>query len=143
MSIKQITADEIYQNSMERYANRPTAASRTGVGGLTPDQLKKAYDRLALLGIEKVNEVIAVINAAASPDSIAGRIKTPIIEDDAEGTSKSLYDVLLDLVDGDIAGYLALTGLLENNLQDELARLEREIEETKDYIDESILGGAW
>ena len=126
MSIKKITADEIYQNSMERYSNRPTAASRTGIGGLTPDQLKKAYDLLALLGIEKVNELIGIINADASPDSIAGHIKTPIVEDSADGTAKSLYDVLLDLVDGDIAGYLALTGLLENNLQDELARLEKD-----------------
>lgn len=124
MSIKKITADQIYENSMERVANRPTEASRFGRGGMTPAQLKAYQDKLALVAVEKVNEIIDAINADASAESLAALIKTPILQGDSPDTAMSLYDVLVALTNGDLAGYFGMTGLLEENLQDELARLE-------------------
>lgn len=114
---------------MERLSNRPTAASRIGIGGLSPEQLKKAQDALALLAIAKINELIELINADASPLSIAALIRTPIVDPDNDERYKTLYDVLMDLIDGDLAGYLALTGLAADNLQDELVGIENDIKD--------------
>lgn len=124
MAIKRITADAIYQSSMERTANRPTEASRFGRGGMTPAQLKATYDQLALRAIEKINEIIDAINAEASRESIAALIRTTIVDPHDDSKTLTLYDVLSDIVNGSFAGYLKLNGLLEEDLVSELRRLE-------------------
>ena len=134
MSIKRITADQIYENSMERVANRPTEASRFGRGGLTPAQLKAYQDRLALIAVEKVNEVIDAINADASAESIAAMIKTPITDPDNDVASLTLYDVLQDISSGKFVEYLKLIGFEDRTLMEELTHLEDSIK----GIDKSI-----
>lgn len=132
MAIQRIDADSVYKNSVERLSNRPTAASRVGQGGLTPDKLKAAYDALAKLAIEKVNEVINAINAAPSEESIAGLMMTPIPTGELDGEYKTLYEVLTDLIDGDLAGYLKLNGLWDDDLYGELEAIQSAIGEKTD-----------
>lgn len=132
MAIQKIDADSVYKNSVERLANRPTAASRVGQGGMPPEKLKAAYDALAKLAIEKVNEVIEAINADASAESIAGLIMTPIPTGELDGEYKTLYEVLTDLIDGDLAGYLKLNGLWDDDLQGELEAIQSAIGEKTD-----------
>ena len=135
MAIKKIDAEQIYSNSMERYANRPGSASRYGRGGMTTEKVKAAYDALALLAIEKVNEVIDAINAAASAESIAGLIMTPIPTGELDGEYKTLYEVLTDLIDGDLAGYLKLNGLWDDDLYGEFEAIQSAIGEPSDTAD--------
>lgn len=132
MAIQKIDADSVYKNSVERLSNRPTAASRVGQGGMPPEKLKAAYDALAKLAIEKVNEVINAINAAPSAESIAGLIMTPIPTGELDGEYKTLYEVLTDLIDGDLAGYLKLNGLWDDDLYGELEAIQSAIGEKTD-----------
>lgn len=129
MKIEKISAEAVLNNSMERLSNRPTAASRFGRGGMTPHELKAYQDRLARIAIDKINELIALFNAGASPESIAAAITTPIPVNDTDGEFKTLYEVMDDLINGDAAGYFKLNGLTEDNLQAELERLEEMIAE--------------
>lgn len=127
MSIEKITADEIYAASMERLANYPTAASRYGTGGMTDSQLKARYDKLAKLAIAKLNELIGAIDAGNDGTSTLLReLMTPITDED--GSSLTLWEVLEDVTDGSMAGYLGLDGLRGDNLADELRQLEALIE---------------
>ena len=128
MEIKKISAEQIYKNSMERIANRPTEASRFGRGGMDPAQLKAEYDKLAKLAIEKINEVINAIHSDASEESITNIILTPIQTGDQDGEYKTLYEVMVDILGGEFASYLKLNGLFEDDLQAELERLQRELE---------------
>lgn len=124
MAIKKITDDEIKNNSIERLSNRPTAAGRIGLGGLSPTELKAAYDKLPKLAIAKINELIDLINAETSSDGIAAFISTPITDPDNDEVKLTLHDVLTDVLNGDFAKYLALTGLKEPTLEEELRHLE-------------------
>lgn len=128
MALKRISADAIYANSLERVSNRPTSASRYGVGGLNPSQVKAQYDKMALLAIDKINEVIAAINSNAPEESISGIIMTPIQTGDQDDEYKTLYEVMVDILGGEFASYLRLNGLFEDDLQAELERLQRELE---------------
>ena len=128
MALDKISADQIYKNSMERAANRPTEASRFGHGGMNPAQLKAEYDKLAKLAIAKINEVISAIHSNAPEESITNIILTPMQTGDQDGEFKTLYEVMVDILGGEFAGYLKLNGLFEDDLQAELERLQRELE---------------
>lgn len=125
MSLEKITQQEIYDASMERLANYPTAASRYGIGGLNDRQLKARYDKLAKLAIAKLNVLIDSINSPAeSADALLKLLITPI-PGETEDVYLTLCDVLEDVISGDLATYLALEGLAKGNLQAELEELER------------------
>lgn len=124
MAIKKITKDEIKNNSIERLSNRPPAAGRIGVGGLSPAEIKAAYDKLPMLAIAKINELIDLINAETSSDGIAAFISTPITDPDNDEVKLTLHDVLTDVLNGDFAKYLALTDLKESTLEEELRHIE-------------------
>jgi hypothetical protein len=124
--IEKITAEEIYANSVERLADHPNAASRYGTGGLSAANSKEAFTKLAKLAIAKNNEIIDAINADASDESIIKMINTQV-SDGLDGY-KTLYDVITDVLGGDFAGYLALTGLTESDLQAELEDIEAGID---------------
>lgn len=126
MALEKITADQIYQNSMERVANRPTAASRFGTGGLTPAELKARYDKLPKLAIEKINELITLIISDADEECIIKFIMTPIPGDD-DSTTKTLYQVLADILTGDFAEYLIIRGLEGGDLQGVLEAIRRDV----------------
>ncbi|MBQ1211986.1 MAG: hypothetical protein IIX69_01055, partial [Clostridia bacterium] len=124
MSIKKITADQIKNNSISRLANRPNEASRKGMGGMSATDVKEAYDKLPKLAIAKINELIDLINAETSSDGIAAFISTPITDPDNDEVKLTLHDVLTDVLNGDFAKYLALTGLKEPTLEEELRHIE-------------------
>ena len=130
MALDKITADKIYEHSMERVANRPTAAARFGTGGLSPAQLKARYDQLPLAAIDKINELIDKIKAGADGDTILKYMLTPIPGDD-DDTPRTLYELLQDITNGDIATYLTLRSLTKTTLWDELHHIELELAEAK------------
>lgn len=130
MALDKITADKIYEHSMERAANRPTAAARFGTGGLSPAQLKARYDQLALDAIDKINELIDKIKAGADGDTVLKYMQTPIPGDD-DNTPRTLYELLQDITNGDIATYLTLRSLTKTTLWDELHYIELELAEAK------------
>lgn len=137
--IEKITTAEIYANSVERLSDYPNSASRYGTGGLSAAQLKAKYDLLAKLAITKLNETIdSIIAAEADTDAIIKSIMTqvPTGEVDTEGnpTYKSLDTVIADVLDGDFAGYLALTGLTEDDLQTELETIEDDIDDLETSV---------
>lgn len=131
--IKKITQDQIYMNSVERLADRPTAASRYGTGGMPASELKSKYDALAKLAITKLGEVIDSLNAdAAAVESVLKSTKTQV--EDGLGGYKTLYEVLGDILDGDMSGYFALNGLKKDNLHEELSDIETDITAIKGNI---------
>lgn len=130
MALDKITADKIYEHSMERVANRPTAAARFGTGGLSPAQLKARYDQLSLDAINKINELIDKIKAGADGDTILKYMQTPIPGDD-DDTPRTLYELLQDITNGNVATYLTLRSLTKTTLWDELHHIELELAEAK------------
>ena len=130
MALDKITADKIYEHSMERVANRPTAPSRFGTGGLSPAQLKARYDQLPLAAIDKINELIDKIKAGADGDTILKYMLTPIPGDD-DDTPRTLYELLQDITNGNVATYLTLRSLTKTTLWDELHHIELELAEAK------------
>ena len=103
--IHKITADEIYNNSVERLANRPNAASRFGTEGLSPEQLKAAYMALPKLAINKINELIDSLNNddSTSQNFFSKLLLTQITE---QGDKKSLYDICDDIISGHFIDYV-------------------------------------
>lgn len=81
--IKKISDKEINEKKISTLSNRPTNYNaRYGFGGLTPDKLKGKFDAIPLLLVEKLNEIIDVLqssNAALNinlPNHVLGEGKT-------------------------------------------------------------------
>lgn len=139
--IHKITADEIYNNSVERLANRPNAASRFGTEGLSPEQLKAAYMALPKLAISKINELIDSLNNtdSTSENFISKLILTQITE---QGTKKSLYDICADIINGHFIDYVIVNdysgitslGELLNWVIDRISATEEDIIGINDEI---------
>lgn len=61
MAIDKITREQISELCVEGLAKRPNQKGRYGRSGLSADELRRAFDGLALLAIEKINEIIEYI----------------------------------------------------------------------------------
>ena len=68
MAIEQISKERVAELSISGLATRPNMGGRLGRSGLTSRQLKEAFDRLPVAAIEKINEVIAVVNSLKLDD---------------------------------------------------------------------------
>ena len=64
MPIKRISREEIEAAGVSSLSTRPNSISRYGVSGMTPSELRAAFDSLAKLAISRLNQVIDAINAA-------------------------------------------------------------------------------
>lgn len=94
MPIKRISREEIEAAGVSSLSTRPNSISRYGVSGMTPSELRTAFDSLAKLAISRLNQVIDAINAAGgdSEDNILSLIYTPIIKNG--DTYLTLYEYL-------------------------------------------------
>lgn len=94
MPIKRISREEIEAAGVSSLSTRPNSISRYGVSGMTPSELRAAFDSLAKLAISRLNQVIDAINAAGgdSEDNILSLIYTPIIKNG--DTYLTLYEYL-------------------------------------------------
>ena len=62
MAIEQISKERVSELSVSGLSTRPNMGGRLGRTGLTSRQLREAFDRLPLAAIEKINEMIELIN---------------------------------------------------------------------------------
>ena len=82
--IEKIKQSDIDKNAVAALADRPGAPGRYGVGGLSPGELKAHFDKLALLAIAKLNELIDALHGQNTPlcDELATRAVS--LSDDRE-----------------------------------------------------------
>ena len=89
-NIKPISADEVYPVSMKRLADRPNSSSAQGRGGMSASELKGFMDKYPALVKERLNELIALVNAGSN-DSLTAILKAPVV-DETTGKEISLYE---------------------------------------------------
>ena len=122
MNTKKITSSEINASSVASLPNRPAASKEYGGLGLTPQEVKAAFDKLALLGIERLNSLIEDIESEG-----VGRIGESIKT--GRGNGHTLADFFNDLDNGTLASYLTVgsTTLIEKitSLEGEIAKLKK------------------
>lgn len=94
-----ITEKQLTQKGVAALADRPSAAAQYGVGGLSAEQLKRWFDKLALLIAEQLN----LVTETLASDEGAAYIRVAL-EDIG-------IDSLQDLVDAITSGTLT-TGLM-------------------------------
>ena len=96
---KPITEKELKTNGVVSLADRPNAFSRYGSGGMTAEQLKEAFDKLAKLIAGRVNELFLSFKDVSADGNFAGAVNLPE-ELMGEGT---LYDFLGWFASGEIS----------------------------------------
>lgn len=74
--IQKITQQEIDRDAVAALSDRPGSPSRYGTGGLTPGELKAHFDKLALLAIRKLNELIDALHGAGEGDALIDEMTT-------------------------------------------------------------------
>ena len=94
MTTKKITESEIAPLCIASLPTRPTAPTAFGGKGMTSTEMKEAFDKLPLLAIERLNELI--------DDITSGRINEAI---PVTGTAK--LSNMLELMEGIENGALA------------------------------------
>lgn len=90
-----ITKSQITEKGVQSLADRPNASAQYGVGGLSPQQLKLWFDKLATFLAEKINEVYDTISAADAADYIRLALDDYGVE--------SLGDLVEAMLSGDFA----------------------------------------
>ena len=90
-----ITKSQITEKGVQSLADRPNASAQYGVGGLSPQQLKLWFDKLATFLAEKINEVYDTISAKDAADYI----RLALDDYDVE----SLGDLVEAMLSGDFA----------------------------------------
>ena len=96
--IKPIEQKQIDENSVSKLSTRPNAPSAMGGNGLNAAELRARFDALAILAIDKINELLAYLNGdelkdGTTPDSFASLIKFTG-DDGVEYTLEEILDAL-------------------------------------------------
>ena len=91
-TINEITQKQISERGVQALPNRPNAASRHGIGGLSSEQLKLWFDKLSMFLAEKINEG----NKVLSSDDAASYIRVCMDELGIE----NLNDLISSFSDG-------------------------------------------
>ena len=102
MTTKKITESEIAPLSVASLPTRPTAPTAFGGKGLTSAEMKAAFDKLPLLAIERLNELIDDINT--------GRI-TEAIPSFGTNRVETLAELMYGIGNGDFANELTVFGV--------------------------------
>ena len=105
MSIEKISDAARDAASVGALADRPQATERDGYSGMTPTQLKAAFDALPKLNTAKINEIIDLINGE-STESLAYLLQTPV---EYQGNTMTLYEFLAAIQGGGF-GDIAMIG---------------------------------
>ena len=104
MSITPISQNEINQSKVASLPARPNASTAFGGAGYSSAQLKEDFDRLPLLAIGKLNELLSALSKAPGEGSLADEIMTA--KTDNEGNPYTLSELFLHIIDGTLATYL-------------------------------------
>ncbi len=125
MTTGKILQSEINLNSVASLPNRPSASKEYGGAGYTPQQMKAAFDKLALLAIDRLNSLIDDIESEGA-GRIGESIKTSI------RSGHTLSDFFLDVINGSLPSYLIVGN---TTLAEKLAALEAEISDIKSRLE--------
>ena len=104
MSITPISQNEINQNKIASLPARPNASTAFGGAGYSSMQLREAFDKLPLLAVRKLNELLEALSKAPGQGSLADEIKTA--KCDPQGTPYTLSQLFTHITDGTLASYL-------------------------------------
>lgn len=97
-TLLKITETQIKQKGVSALANRPNAAAQYGVGGLSPEELKKWFDKLAEFLAGKINDLQSIL----ATDDATDYIRVPLGEYGIE----SLCELILTITSGAFAADL-------------------------------------
>lgn len=93
VELKDVSDSELKANGVVALATRPNAPSRYGEGGLTAEDLKARFDRLAGILADRIN----IIHKFLKADDLDARIKiTALLDDEGKITLSKLGEDLLD-----------------------------------------------
>ena len=123
MKTTKILNSEINLNSVASLPNHPTASKEYGGSGYSPQEMKAAFDRLALLAIDRLNSLIDDIG---SEGGVGEAIKTGI------RSGHTLDDFFLDVMNGSLPSYLIVGN---TTLAEKLAAIESEISDIKSRLE--------
>lgn len=124
MTTKKIQTSEINASSVASLPDHPCADKAYGGSGFTPQQMKAAFDRLAILAIERLNSLIDDIEGEGA-GSVTESIKTGI------RSGHTLEDFFFDLTNGTLASYLTVG---DTTLAAKLSAIEVDIKNLKSGI---------
>ena len=104
-NIKKIDKATAQAQSVEALSNHPNAASRYGTGGKSPTELKRRYDALAWLAINKINELLDAIGVDGKESDLLKLLYTGFSDEENEdkrvtlGSWIAITDALLRTLD--------------------------------------------
>lgn len=114
MNTKTITYDEISDLTVASLPTRPTADPLYGGEGYSAEDMKRAFDRLPLFIIERLNMLIED-TARLGEGSLASEIPTGIRD------GHTLAQLFSDIENGNLASYIKIGG---ESLSTVISRLE-------------------
>ena len=97
-TLKKITKKQIAEKGVQALSNKPNIASQYGVGGLSAENLKLWFDKLATFLADKVNEVCDALGA----DDAAEYIRLALDDYGIE----TLDELIAAILNGDLADRL-------------------------------------
>ena len=125
-----ITKKQIEQNGVQALSDRPNSVGAYGSGGLSPLELKLAFDRLATLIAEKINEIHKVLAGEEAGQYISVKLREQGIED--------LAALVAAIESGRLAEIVQLTPSAgaenKESLQDIIFSLARSLAEAKENL---------
>lgn len=125
-----ITKKQIEQNGVQALSDRPNSVGAYGSGGLSPLELKLAFDRLATLIAEKINEIHKVLASDEAGQYISVQLREKGIED--------LAALVAAIESGRLAEIMQLTPSAgaekKENLQDIILSLARSLAEAQEAL---------
>ena len=125
MTTKQISNDEYSPLKIANLPTRPTAPQEFGGKGYSPSELKRAFDALPMLAINRINQLISDI-CAEGENSVATEIKSGIER------GHSLSQFFIDLKSGEAASYIQV---FDSTLADCLSDIQAQIGEIKEILE--------
>ena len=125
-----ITKKQIEQNGVQALSDRPNSVGAYGSGGLSPLELKLAFDRLATLIAEKINEIHKVLAGEEAGQYISAQLREQGIED--------LAALVAAIESGRLAELMQLTPSAgaekKETLQDIILSLARSLAEAQEAL---------
>jgi hypothetical protein len=117
-----VTDEEISTNGVSALSDRPNSISRYGQGGLSADQLKAWFDKLARLIAEKFNAMCDTLCSGDASKHIGIKL----------GDYKSLYDLIEGIQNGSLASYLTVS---EKSLTETARGFNEDIQEAFEALE--------
>lgn len=105
-TIKKITPSQISAHGVQALADRPNMSGHHGVGGLSPTELKKWFDKLATLLADHHNEICEILSSEE-----AGKYIGVLID---EHDIYNLYDFVKSVKNGNIVDIIPVEDIVSD-----------------------------